>query len=104
MALWPIVPALIIAGIDRLFASADNGTFELSPAISYGPFIGKTSKGELHFPEINQQMTQCDAISKLLLENKQLPGHITGDEGLKDIRIMQAIYEAAGTGRKISLV
>ena len=90
-------------GIDRLFASADEGNFELSPAISYGPFVGKTSKGELHFPEINQQMTQCDAIAKLLLENKQLPGHITGEEGLKDVRIMQAIYEAANTGKKIQL-
>jgi predicted dehydrogenase len=90
-------------GIDRLFASADEGIFELSPAISYGPFIGKTSKGPLNFPEINQQMVQCDAIAKILLENKPLPGHITGEEGLKDVRIMQAIYEAAQTGRKISL-
>jgi predicted dehydrogenase len=91
-------------GIDRLFASADEGSFELSPAISYGPFVGKTSKGPLSFPEINQQMVQCDAIAKILLENKQLPDHINGQEGLKDVRIMQAIYEAAATGRKVSLV
>ncbi len=90
--------------IDRFFASADDGFFELSPAISYGPFVGRTSKGDLHFPEINQQTTQCDEIGKVLLQNKQLPNHITGEEGIKDIRIMQAIYEAAGTGKKISLV
>jgi len=90
-------------GIDRFFASADEGTFELSPGISYGPFVGKTSKGELHFPEINQQRTQCDEIAKLILANKQLPDHITGEEGFKDMRILQAIYQAARTGKKILL-
>jgi predicted dehydrogenase len=58
----------------------------------------------LNFPEINQQATQCDEIAKVLLEHKQLPGHITGEEGIKDIRILQAIYEAAGTGRKVSII
>ena len=42
-------------------------------------------------------------VGKLLLENKQLPVHITGEEGLKDIRIISAIYQAAKTGKKISL-
>ena len=88
-------------GIDRFFASAENGTFELSPAISYGPFRGKTSKGEINFPEINQQATQCDEISKVLLANKQLPDHITGEEGWKDMKVLDAIYEAARTGKKV---
>lgn len=89
--------------VDRLFASAEKGSFELSPAISYGPFKGKTSKGEFSFPDINQQAVQCDEIAKVLLAGKELPSHITGEEGLKDIRLMQAIYEAAATGKKISL-
>jgi predicted dehydrogenase len=89
--------------VDRFFASADEGFFELSPAISYGPFKGRTSNGEMNFPEINQQGTQCDEIAKVLLNGKTLPGHITGEEGYKDLRIMQAIYQAAATGTKISL-
>ena len=89
--------------VDRFFASADDGLFELSPAISYGPFKGRTSKGELNFPEINQQGTQCDEIAKVLLQNKKLPSHITGEEGIKDVRILQAIYESARTGKKILL-
>jgi predicted dehydrogenase len=90
--------------VDRFFASAENGQFELSPGISYGPFQGKTSNGELKFPDINQQAAQLDGMGKLLLENKPLPSHITGEEGIKDLRIMEAIYKAAGTGNKISLV
>jgi predicted dehydrogenase len=91
-------------GVDRFFASADDGQFELSPGISYGPFKGKTSNGELHFPDINQQAAQMDGIGKFLLEKKPLPNHITGEEGLKDMKIIEAIYEAARTGKKISLV
>jgi predicted dehydrogenase len=90
-------------GIDRLYAAADRGSFELSPAISYGPFKGKTSNGELSFPEINQQAVQCDEIAKVLLSGGQLPSHISGEEGLKDVRIIQAIYEGAQTGRKVPL-
>ncbi|PBJ05024.1 Gfo/Idh/MocA family protein [Flavobacterium sp. ACN6] len=89
--------------IDRFYASADEGFFELSPALSYGPFEGKTSKGILKFPVINQQQTQMDEIAKLLLENKKLPNHITGEEGLKDIKVINAIYKAAETGKKVLL-
>jgi predicted dehydrogenase len=89
--------------VDRFFASADEGFFELSPAISYGPFKGRSSNGEMNFPTINQQGVQCDEIAKVLLSNQKLPEHINGQEGRRDVRIMQAIYTAATTGRKILL-
>jgi predicted dehydrogenase len=89
--------------VDRFFASADEGFFELSPAISYGPFKGRTSNGELSFPEINQQATQCDEIAKVILAGGKLPDHISGKEGLLDLRVMQAIYQAAETGRRVSI-
>jgi len=89
--------------VDRVYASAENGFFEMSPAISYGPFRGRTSKAELHFPDINQQTAQLDGIAKLLLENKPLPAHISGEEGWKDMRVIDAIYASAATGRKIVL-
>lgn len=90
-------------GVDRVYASADEGFFELCPAISYGPFKGRTSKGELNFPTINQQAAQCDEIAKVILANKKLPDHINGEEGMKDVKIMQAIYEAAGSGRRVAI-
>ncbi len=89
--------------VDRFFASADNGFFELSPAISYGPFKGRTSKGELKFPVINQQAKQVDEIGKLILANQPLPLHIAGEEGLKDMKVIDAIYKSASTGQKILL-
>jgi predicted dehydrogenase len=91
-------------GIDRFYAAADDGFFEMSPAVSYGPFVGKTSDGKVfNFPVINQQQTQMDAICKVILENKKLPNHITGEEGIKDVKIINAIYKAAESGKKVSL-
>ncbi|MFP9098211.1 Gfo/Idh/MocA family protein [Flavobacterium sp. RHBU_24] len=89
--------------IDRVYASADSGTFELSPAMSYGPLKGKTSKGELDLPIVNHQQAQLDGIGSVILANKKLPAHITGEEGLKDMNIITAIYEAARTGKRVVL-
>lgn len=88
-------------GIDRVYAAAEHGFFETSPAISYGPFKGRTSNGEFSFPEINQQATQCDEIAKVLLASKKLPNHIGGEEGWKDAKVMDAIYKAAATGERV---
>jgi len=90
--------------IDRLYASAANGFFELAPAISYGPFKGASSNGDMHFPDINQQAAQLDGIGKLILENKALPDHISGKEGLIDLCVIEAIYKAANTGSKVDVV
>jgi predicted dehydrogenase len=87
--------------IDRVYASADEGNFELSPAISYGPFIGKTSKGPMKFPEINQQATQLDAMAGYLLSNKPFPSHIAGQEGFLDLKVIDAIYKAAESGKRV---
>lgn len=92
------------ANIGKFYAAADKGFFELNPAYGYGPLKGRTSNGELDLPIVNHQTAQMDGIGKVLLENKMLPDHITGEEGLKDIRIMMAIYEAARTGKRISLI
>lgn len=89
--------------IDRFFASADDGYFELSPALSYGPFKGKTSQGELNFPAVNQQAAQLDDIAKSIVAGKPVPVHISGEEGRKDMKVLEGIYRAASSGNKIQL-
>ncbi len=89
--------------VDRLYASADNGFFELEPALSYGPFEGRSSQGKFNFPVINQQQVQLDEIAKHILANTSLPDHITGEEGYKDMVVIDAIYKAAETGSKIEI-
>jgi len=89
--------------VDRFYAAAEHGFFEMSPALSYGPFKGRSSLGELDFPVINQQAAQLDGIAKHILSGENVPSHISGDEGLKDMRIIDAIYKAAETGKRIFL-
>jgi predicted dehydrogenase len=95
--------ATATCNIDRFFASADNGYFELSPGLSYGPFKGGSSQGAFNFPVINQQAAQLDGIATYLLANKPLPTHISGEEGRKDLRVLDGIYQAARSGNKIAL-
>lgn len=90
--------------IDRFYAAADRGFFELSPAVSYGPFIGRSSAGNFDFPVINQQATQMDGIAKVILNGQELPKHISGVEGRKDLRVLEGIYKAAETGTKVVLL
>ena len=92
-----------VAGVERLYASCEKGWFELAPAFGYGPLKGKTSKGIIEQPIVHHQATMLDGVCKVLLNNETLPDHITGQEGLRDVRLLQAIYQAAETGRRIEL-
>jgi predicted dehydrogenase len=89
--------------LDRLFASAEHNTFELSPAISYGPFKGWTRDGEFTFPVTNMQQIQMDEMAKVLLAGRAFPDHISGWEGYKDLKVMDSIYKSAETGKKVMI-
>jgi predicted dehydrogenase len=89
--------------IERFYASADKGFFETGPSFSYGPLKGRTTNGDMGLPHTNHQALEFDGIGKVLLDGKTLPSHITGEEGLKDTRLLYAIYEAAASGKKIKL-
>lgn len=91
------------ASVERLYASCQDGWFELSPAFGYGPLKGRTSKGPIDKPVVNHQAAHMDGVCKDLIDGKKLPDHITGEEGLRDVRLLQAIYRAAETGRTIDL-
>ena len=89
------------SSMDRLLASAENGIFELSPAISYGPFKGRTRDGEFNFPMTNHQQVQMDEMAKVLLNNQSFPDHIGGIEGWKDLKVIDAVYKAAKSGKRV---
>jgi predicted dehydrogenase len=35
------------------------------------------------------------------LDNQKLPTHITGEEGMKDMKVIEAIYKAARIGGRV---
>ena len=92
------------SNIEQLYVSASNGWVQLGPAYSYGPLKGRTHQGELNLKVVHHQAVMLDAIAKEFIDTKKFPAHINGEEGLKDMKILMAIYAAADSGKRISLV
>lgn len=63
----------------------------------------KTSKGKLDQPHKTHQTVQMDEMSAIILQKKTPEVPVDGEEGLKDLKIIDAIYEAVRTGQKVSL-
>ena len=89
------------ANVQRLYVGYENGNLEMSPAFDYGPLKGKTSKGEMKFPIVYQQTLELDGICGDILNNR--PIRTPGEEGLRDVKIMQAVFEAAKTGKEVKV-
>jgi predicted dehydrogenase len=89
--------------LDRFFLNGSSGFAELQPATGYGPIKGRTHKGELTQPHITHQTLQMDEMAAIILDGKQPEVPVDGEEGFKDLKIMDAIYAAARTGKKVSL-
>lgn len=88
-------------GANSFQGSGPNGRIELSPAFSYRGVRGRTHRGALDIPNINQQAAQMDAFAANILEDT--PVIVPGEMGRRDMQIITAIYEAARTGRRIEV-
>ncbi|MFN3665844.1 MAG: Gfo/Idh/MocA family protein [Sediminibacterium sp.] len=84
-----------------LKAEAERGVFELTTAYNYNGLSGKTPQGIMHFPQVNQQAKQMDAIAQSIMNNQ--PSIVTGEMGRRDVIYLQAIYEAMHSGKRIEL-
>ncbi len=89
--------------LDRFFLDGLDGFAELNPATGYGPIMGRTNKGELNLPHPVHQTVQMDAMAGIILQGKQPIVPVDGEEALKDLKIVDAIYEGAKSGNKIAL-
>ncbi len=89
------------AGMNRYHVVGDRGTMEAEPATAYAG-NRLTIKGQLvEVPPVDQFAAQLDDLSECIQEDK--PVRTPGEEGRRDIRILQAVYEAARTGRPVRL-
>ena len=84
-----------------LRVEAEKGWYELSPAYPYKGIQGKTSQAKMTLKDVNQQAFQMDDFADCVLNKKQ--SRVPGEMGLRDVKILMAIYEAARTGQKIPL-
>lgn len=89
--------------LDRFFLDGTKGFAELKPATGYGPIMARTHQGEIEFPHVNHQTVQMDEMAKFILDGKQPIIPMNGEEGLQDLRIVEAIYKAVKTGKKVTI-
>jgi predicted dehydrogenase len=87
--------------MNLLRADADRGWFQLDPAYGYTGIKGETSQGKMDLAEVNQQALQMDDFANCVLQKKK--SKVPGEMGLRDVKILTAIYEAARTGKKVQL-
>ncbi len=89
--------------LDRFFLNAEKGFAELQPSTGYGPIKGRTHKGELTQPHMTHQTVQMEEMSDIIFNGRQPVVPVNGEEALKDLKIIDAIYQAVKTGKKVDL-
>ncbi|GJM31500.1 MAG: glucose-fructose oxidoreductase [Saprospiraceae bacterium] len=87
-------------GMNNLKATYANGWASLTPFQAYGGIQGRTSDGKkLNASIPNQQAKQMDDDALAIIENTSVL--VPGEEGLRDIRVVEAIYRAAASGQRV---
>jgi glucose-fructose oxidoreductase len=80
-------------GMNELHVACKNGWYNLTPFQSYSGIRGTTSdKRELNATVPNQQAKQMDDDALAIIQNKSVL--VPGEEGLKDIRVVEAAYRS----------
>lgn len=89
--------------LDRFYLTGEKGFAELQPSTGYGPIKGRTNFGELTQPHVTHQTRQMEEMAGIILEGKQPVVAVDGEEAVKDLKIIDGIYAAIRSGKKIPL-
>lgn len=88
--------------VDRLYASAQRGWWRVQPAFNATGAAGETSEGMMNIEKpAYQQTAQMDDFAQSIKENRD--SLAPGEEGLKDLKILAAIFKAAESGKSVSV-
>jgi predicted dehydrogenase len=88
--------------MNALWAGASSGAFELDPAFTYGTLEGSTSAGAIEAESVNQFVAQLEDVAGRIQSGTPLERN-SGEEGLEDIRVIEAIYQSIRERRPIAL-
>jgi predicted dehydrogenase len=92
-------------GLNRFRAGAERGWFEVQPALNYtgikGRMMEQGNLKDFDLPVVDHFAAEMDDFADCILNGKET--RVPGEEGRRDLRIMTAIYEAAASGRSVSL-
>ncbi len=83
-------------------AEAKDGWFEVGPAYSYRGLRAATSRGPVTVKApASQQALQIDDFALCVRDNLQT--RVPGEMGRRDLVIVEAIYRAAATGKRVEI-
>ncbi len=88
-------------GVNKYTVYADRDSFGLDPAYGYAGIQGFAGKNRIEAPEIDQFAAELDAFALCVKEDR--PTKVPGQEGLRDLLAIEAIYEAARTGQAVDV-
>lgn len=90
-------------GLNRFRAMCENGEFGLDPAYNYSGIKGWTSRPDVKIeaPQIDHFAAEIDAFSKSLMDGTGF--RASGEEGLKDLRVIEAIYRSIREGVAVKI-
>ena len=89
------------AYVDRLFAGCHEGFIKLEPATNYTGQAGGSTNGTMDYPQVFQQKLQIDDFARCVMEDEA--SIVPGEDGLRDMLILDAIHEAINTGQKVKV-
>ncbi len=89
-----------------LMVNCESGWYTLAPFSDYNGVAGNSSKGVLlnqlvDAPRPQQQVRQMDNDAKTILNQEK--ALVPGEEGLADIRVLEAIYRSARSGMRVEI-
>ncbi|MBO0951503.1 Gfo/Idh/MocA family protein [Fibrella forsythiae] len=87
-----------------LHVTGQKGQLEMEPYSAYNGVKGEGSNGfkiDVPYKMPTQQAMQMDNDAKAIMTNS--PVLVPGEEGLADIRVVEAIYKAAKEGKRVTL-
>ena len=86
--------------MNSLRVTCEKGWYQLEPFQAPRGIRGSTSDGKTLNASIdNQQAKQMDDDAFAIMHNQPLL--VPGEEGLRDIRVVEAVFSSAKTGRRI---
>jgi len=89
-------------GVGYFRVLAEQGWFGLDPAFNYGGIHGTRSDGKaIALPQTDHFAVEMDDFARCIMD--KTPTRVPGEEGLRDVKIMMAIYESARIGKPVEL-
>lgn len=90
------------ARANRLYVSYQKGAALLEPATKYTGIKGNIQKRILDVQPINQQARQMDGFAQSVKGGT--PSIVPGEEGMRDLRVIDAIYRSLANGGRRELI